>query len=189
MKPPVPAVDRPVTQADGKLTRYGYDLLKGITDNLSSSGPASATWGSITGTLSAQSDLQAGLDAKADLSHSHAISDVAGLSSSLAGKSPVGHPHAISDVTGLSSVLPKRGQVVVTISNNSLGHEQVVSAAGILPTDYVVISLAGHADADENAVDMIDLVAMAATPGTGQITVAMAFSAPTAGAIKLNWMA
>lgn len=47
-------------------------------------GVAGATaWGSITGTLSAQTDLQSALDAKAATVHTHAISDVTNLQSIL----------------------------------------------------------------------------------------------------------
>lgn len=50
-------------------------------------GGGGGTWGSITGTLSAQTDLQAALNAKAASVHAHAISDVTGLSSALAAAS------------------------------------------------------------------------------------------------------
>lgn len=42
------------------------------------SGGGGGTWGSITGTLSAQTDLQSALDAKAASSHTHVEQDVAG---------------------------------------------------------------------------------------------------------------
>lgn len=48
--------------------------------------PGSASWGGITGTLSAQSDLQAALNSKAASSHSHAIGDVSGLQGALDAK-------------------------------------------------------------------------------------------------------
>jgi len=34
MKAPVPAVDRPIVGKDGKLTTYGYDLLKRVEQML-----------------------------------------------------------------------------------------------------------------------------------------------------------
>ena len=43
-------------------------------------------WGSITGTLSAQTDLQTALNGKASTSHTHAIVDVTGLQTALDGK-------------------------------------------------------------------------------------------------------
>lgn len=45
-----------------------------------------AAWGDITGTLSAQTDLQTALNGKAATSHTHAISDVTGLQTALDGK-------------------------------------------------------------------------------------------------------
>lgn len=53
--------------------------------------PAGSTpsWGSITGTLSGQTDLQAALDGKANISHSHAISNVTGLQAALDNKADV----------------------------------------------------------------------------------------------------
>lgn len=43
----------------------------------------SATWGGIFGSLAAQTDLQAVLDAKAAIGHGHAIADVVGLQTAL----------------------------------------------------------------------------------------------------------
>lgn len=117
------------------------------------------------------------------------IGDISGLPQALSAKSDVGHSHVISDVSGLSAALPKRGQISVTVPNNSLEWEQVVAVAGVAASDYIILSLAGYADSDENAADMIDLIDIAATPGTNQITVTMAFSSPMAGAINLNWIA
>lgn len=54
-------------------------------------GPGAAgavAWGSITGTLSLQTDLQSALDAKANSSHTHTQSDVTNLVTALAGKEP-----------------------------------------------------------------------------------------------------
>jgi Major tropism determinant N-terminal domain/Phage tail repeat like len=69
------------------------------------------SWGSITGTISSQTDLQAALDGKADDAHSHVISDVTGLQTALDGKQPTGsyaassHTHSISNITGLQTAL------------------------------------------------------------------------------------
>lgn len=49
-------------------------------------GGAGGVWGSITGTLSSQTDLQTALDAKANTGHSHVISDVTGLQTALDNK-------------------------------------------------------------------------------------------------------
>lgn len=64
-------------------------------------GGGSSSWGSITGTLSAQTDLQTALDAKAAAAHTHAQADVTNLVADLAGKAALAHTHAQADVTGL----------------------------------------------------------------------------------------
>src|SRR5688572_24298557 len=64
-----------------------------------------ATWGTITGTLSAQTDLQSALDAKAATSHTHTIANVTSLQTALDGKALASHAHAQSEVTNLVSDL------------------------------------------------------------------------------------
>lgn len=64
-----------------------------------------AEWGDITGTLSAQTDLQTALDGKAASSHTHTIANTTGLQAALDGKAASTHSHAISDVTGLQTAL------------------------------------------------------------------------------------
>lgn len=68
---------------DGQALVWDATLNKWKNGTVASGG---GTWGTITGTLSAQTDLQAALDAKANTSHSHAISDVTGLQTALDGK-------------------------------------------------------------------------------------------------------
>lgn len=48
-----------------------------------------AAWGGITGTLSAQTDLNSALAGKSATGHGHAISDVTGLQSAIDGKQPL----------------------------------------------------------------------------------------------------
>lgn len=91
-------------------------------------GPAgSPIWGTITGTLSNQTDLQSALDGKSgtshqhfalysSLSHAHAQADVTDLTTDLAGKSAtshqhfavyssLSHAHIVGDTTGLQTEL------------------------------------------------------------------------------------
>lgn len=88
------------------LTASAYDL-----NHLASLIAGGVAWGDITGTLTDQTDLQAALDAKqaagsyAATSHTHAQSDVTGLSASLSGKADASHTHAQSDITGLTAAL------------------------------------------------------------------------------------
>jgi hypothetical protein len=61
------------------------------------------------------SDLVESLNAlKAELSHTHAQSDVTGLPAALAGKSPTGHVHTQADVSGLVADLAGKAAAVHT---------------------------------------------------------------------------
>lgn len=53
---------------DGRLTLEGLALLQDIISAAGSGGGGSASWGGITGTLSAQTDLQTALNAKVNTS-------------------------------------------------------------------------------------------------------------------------
>ena len=82
----------------------------------SAGGTSAATWGGITGTLSAQTDLGSALsgkvasndarlsDARTPTTHAHAEADIANLATDLAGKAATAHAHAPSDVTGTAVV-------------------------------------------------------------------------------------
>lgn len=120
-----PAIEVSVTQA-GAPGMSAYQLayandpsigtLEEWLDSLGGGG--GGAWGGITGTLASQTDLQAALDAKSATGHSHAQSDVTGLTAALtakadaaavttalAGKSDTGHSHVQADVTGLTAAL------------------------------------------------------------------------------------
>jgi hypothetical protein len=78
------------------------------------------TWGSITGTLTDQTDLASALGGKAASSHTHAESDVTGLTAALAGKSDTGHTHAQSDVTGLTAALAGKSDTGHTHTSSNI---------------------------------------------------------------------
>jgi hypothetical protein len=61
-------------------------------------GGGAASWGSITGTLSAQTDLQSALNGKAASTHSHIIGDVTGLQAALDGKQAAGSYQPLATV-------------------------------------------------------------------------------------------
>lgn len=68
-------------------------------------------WGSITGTLSAQADLQTALDGKSNTGHGHSIGEITGLSAqingiydAIDGKANLVHGHAAGDISGLATV-------------------------------------------------------------------------------------
>lgn len=87
-----PAASDPASPADGQLW---YNSTSGKfrgrqaganVDIISAGGGGGGAWGSITGTLSSQTDLQTALNGKAPASHSHAIADTSGLQAALDGK-------------------------------------------------------------------------------------------------------
>lgn len=61
--------------------------------SIASVSSGSVTWGSITGTLSSQTDLNSALSGKASTSHTHAQSDVTNLVTDLSGKAASVHTH------------------------------------------------------------------------------------------------
>jgi hypothetical protein len=91
------------SQADIVAINAELDLLGG--------GGGVAAWGTITGLLTAQTDLQAALDGKTATGHVHTIANVTGLQAALDGKQAAGsyaaasHSHIIGDVTGLQAAL------------------------------------------------------------------------------------
>ena len=79
----------------------------------------------------ADSTLQSNIDAKANVSHTHAQSDVTGLVSDLAGKAAASHTHAISDVTGLQGALDGKAEANHTHDASNISG---TIDPGILPT-------------------------------------------------------
>lgn len=90
---------------------------------------------------------------------------------------------AVSEIGGGSAA---SYALTATVANNSFEHSETIAAVGVVAGQSVALSLAPHADSDENAVDMLDLVSMSGEAATDAVIVTMAFSAATAGAIKLQ---
>jgi len=105
----------------GTATFRGRSSASGFSPIVASvgGGGGTASWGSITGTLSAQTDLQSALDAKADAPI--VISDVAGLQAELDSK--LESPIAISNVTGLQTSLDSK--LVAPVVTANIGDNQV----------------------------------------------------------------
>ena len=100
---------------------------------------------------------------------------------------PEAHSHVPADIVGLVS--PIAGTATITVANNSLSHVETVAASGVTASQRVIASIAPHLDSDENDAEMLDVLALSAAAGTGQITVDIAFATMTAGQIKINWVA
>lgn len=107
-------------------------------------GGGPATWGSITGTLSAQTDLQTALNGKANSSHTHIIADVTGLQTALDGKQAAGsyaaasHTHIIGDVTGLQTALDGKQATLVSAVNI-----KTINGTSLLGSGNIAISGGG----------------------------------------------
>jgi len=81
------------------------------------------------------------------------------------------------------------GLATITVPNSRVEWEETVTATGVTGTSRIMLSLAPALDSDENDPSFLDVMNMSAAPGTGQMTVSMAFRVPAAGPIKLNWSA
>lgn len=155
--------------------------MKDIIDDLNAAiagggggGGGPTSWGSITGTLSDQTDLQTILDGKAADSHTHIISDVTGLQTALDGKQDAGAYGILKTAT-------------VTVGGTN-EHNELVTDADVNSSSTIILSLAGVSDSDENDPELLDVVGMSAKAGTGNFTVTMSFLQKTSGPIKLNYI-
>lgn len=190
---------RPLQYSEVERARI-QQQIKALQEAVGGGGGGGPTaWGSITGTLSAQADLQTALDGKANSSHTHIIADVTGLQTALDGKqatlvsgtslrtvngnSLLGSGDVVISGGGLS------GTATVTVPAFSLSHTETVAATGVTPSSIITPTLAPHLDTDENDAEFLSIVALSALAGTNQITFTLAFAVPTAGPIKLNWRA
>lgn len=101
----------PTNNGAGNIVYTGYGILEvdGVVIYDGRLGTTTAIWGAITGTLSNQVDLQAALDAKADVVHTHVEADitdldkytVAQVDTLLNGKADTVHTHVEADITDL----------------------------------------------------------------------------------------
>lgn len=166
---------RPLQYSEVERARI-QQQIKALQDAVAAGGGGGGgpvAWGSITGTLSTQTDLQTALNGKANTSHGHTIADVTGLQTALDGK---------------QATIPG-GTATVTVPGYSMAWTETVAAAGVTPSSTIIPALAPHLDTDENDAELLSIVALSALAGTNQITFTLAFAEPTAGPIKLNWRA
>ncbi len=97
----------------------------------------------------------------------------------------------VTGPVGPAGPAPLSGTATMTLSDpaGQLEHQQVVSAPGVTLASRLFVTLAPASDADENDPEMTDMLALAASPGAGSLTVTAAFAAPMSGPIKINWSA
>jgi hypothetical protein len=156
-------MSRPLITAKAeKLRRLQLNTVLDWLEANGGGGGGSSAWGGITGTLSAQTDLQTALNAKADAT---------ATSTALSGKQ--------------ATILA--GTATVTVANNAIEVSQTVAAVGVTGSSRVFASLGAMADSAENDAEMLDVLSLAAVPGADVITFDMAFASPQSGAIPINW--
>ena len=118
-----------------EATEDGQVLKRESGSLVFGSGGGSANWGSIGGTLSSQTDLQAALDAKAATSHNHDVTySPLGHGHSYAS---VSHSHAISDTTGLQTALD--GKSATSHNHNGTYQAPLVSGTNIKTINGVAV--------------------------------------------------
>jgi hypothetical protein len=88
------------------------------------------TWGSITGTLSNQTDLSNALNGKAASVHGHGIADITALQAALDAKAATSHAHGIADTTGLQTALDAKIPSAEKGANNGVA---TLDSAGKIP--------------------------------------------------------
>lgn len=101
-------------------------------------GPGAVAWGDITGTLSAQTDLNSALSGKAASTHTHAQSDITNLTTDLAGKASTSHTHNASDIN--AGTLP-----VARLSFTKAELDTAVSDGNVLYVGDITTHTQSHA--------------------------------------------
>lgn len=94
----------------------------------------STSWGSITGSLSSQTDLVTALAGKASATHTHAQSDVTNLVSDLAGKAASVHTHTQYEDKWTYTTLASNSTVSTTAFSSVSG----MSFSALANTKYLV---------------------------------------------------
>lgn len=84
-----------------------------------------------------------------------------------------------------SATLPAWASAVVAIPATTEVHRETIAAAGVTPASRIEVMLAPVVDSDENAPEMLDMVVLQASPGSGQFDVLMTFTQPQRGPIKI----
>ena len=95
-----------------------------------------------------------------------------------------------ADITSLTaSILRGIGQINITTLGGAFEWVESFAAAGVTSAFKVFVDLAATLDTDENTAELLNISAISAVAGAGQITVTAAFPEPTSGPILLNWSA
>jgi hypothetical protein len=90
---------------------------------------------------------------------------------------------------GGGSVLSGTATINITNPAGVFEWRATITAAGVSGASRVQLWLAPEDDTRENSPEMLDLVLLSGTPGTGTIDVITAFDNPTSGPINIIWSA
>jgi hypothetical protein len=138
-----------------------YTLVNGVPVAVGSSGGAS--WGTISGTLSNQTDLNSALAGKSATGHGHAISDTTGLQTALDGKSATGHTHSYE---------PANANIQSHISSTSNPHTVTKAQVGLGSVDNTADTAKPVSTAQQTALDGKQPLATVLTNTTAAFTTA-----------------
>jgi hypothetical protein len=122
-----------VDSAPGALNTLN-ELAAAINDDASFAATVTTALGNKQDKVSGVSDTEIGyldgvtsaiqtqLNAKAAISHTHAIADTTGLQTALDGKAASTHTHTQSDITGLSATLTAKQDKITGVSDTEIGY-------------------------------------------------------------------
>jgi len=91
---------------------------------------------------------------------------------------------------GIPGISPAYTAATVTVPTSYGGrfeHYETIVDVNVTLTSRISISLAGTTDADENPLDLLDVIMLAAIPGDGELQVVMKFSHRTSGPILIQY--
>lgn len=152
------------------MARYRIPRRTGIGEDILDTGPMEQSLASLQAESAAQADRIAALEAQP-------VAKVSGGGGGGGSYEPLGAVAAAMTWTAATLTLP----------TSTTSHRQIVAAPSITPTAKVEVMLAPVADTDENDPELLDLVALHATPkpASGEIEFLITFSSPTRGPIPI----
>lgn len=203
------------TQASSTITNFNSDVDARVTLQMSAhtgaadphpgylttaEGNAAYALIAHTHVISDVTGLQSALDGKLGVGSEAATVNTingrisAGTNVTITGSGTAASPYVINASVGGGGggTTVANGVATVTITGQTQGQfewSETVAAVGATATSRVWLGLAATTDDDENTAELLDVVSMSATPGTGTLTITMTFSQLTRGPIKLNWSA